>query len=42
MFFPTKEWIVDAVHERILPLPGHKPTTRQGTAEILRRNRLGV
>ena len=42
MFFPTKEWIVDAVHERILPLPGHKPATRQGTDEILRRNRLGV
>ncbi len=42
MFFPTKEWIVDAVHERILPLPGHKPSTRQGTGEILRRNRLGV
>jgi 2-oxoisovalerate dehydrogenase E1 component len=42
MFFPTKEWIIDAVHERILPLPGHKPSTRQGTAEILRRNRLGV
>ncbi len=42
MFFPTQEWIVDAVHERILPLAGHKPSTRQGTAEILRRNRLGV
>jgi 2-oxoisovalerate dehydrogenase E1 component len=36
-----KEWIVDAIHERILPLPGHKPSTRQGTGEILRRNRLG-
>jgi len=42
MFFPTKEWILDAIHERILPLPGHKPSTRQGTEEILRRNRLGV
>jgi 2-oxoisovalerate dehydrogenase E1 component len=42
MFFPTKEWIIDAVHERILPLPGHKPSTRQATNEILRRNRLGV
>jgi 2-oxoisovalerate dehydrogenase E1 component len=42
MFFPTKEWILDAIHERILPLPGHKPSTRQGTDEILRRNRLGV
>jgi 2-oxoisovalerate dehydrogenase E1 component len=42
MFFPSREWFVDAVHERILPLPGHKPSTRQGTGEILRRNRLGV
>ena len=42
MFFPTQEWILDAIHERILPLPGHKPATRQGTGEILRRNRLGV
>jgi 2-oxoisovalerate dehydrogenase E1 component len=42
MFFPAKEWIVDAVHECILPLPGHKPSTRQGIDEILRRNRLGV
>ena len=42
MFFPTKEWIIDIIHERILPLPGHKPSTQQGMNEILRRNRLGV
>jgi 2-oxoisovalerate dehydrogenase E1 component len=42
MFFPTKEWILDTVHERILPLPGHVVSTRQGTGEILTRNRLGV
>jgi 2-oxoisovalerate dehydrogenase E1 component len=42
LFFPTKEWIVDIVHERVLPLPGHTPSTRQGTGEILRRNLLGV
>jgi len=41
-FFPQKEWIIDALHERILPLPGHVPTTRQATSEIIRRNRLGV
>ena len=41
-FFPQASWIVDTIHERILPLPGHKPATRQGTDEILRRNRLGV
>ncbi len=41
-FFPQKEWIIDAIHERILPLPGHRVTTVQTNAEILRRNRLGV
>lgn len=41
-FFPQKEWILDTIHERILPLPGHKPTTVQTAGEILRRNRLGV
>lgn len=41
-FFPTKEWIIDAVHERIVPLSGHQPTTRQATSGILVRNRLGV
>ncbi len=41
-FFPQKEWIVSTIHERILPLPGHEPTTRQATSEILSRNRMGV
>jgi 2-oxoisovalerate dehydrogenase E1 component len=41
-FFPQKEWIIDTLHERILPLPGHNPTTVQSTSEILRRNRVGV
>ncbi len=41
-FFPQKEWIVDTIHERILPLPGHQVSTTQTTAEILRRNRLGI
>ena len=41
-FFPQKEWILDTIHERILPLPGHQPTTVQATGEILQRNRFGV
>jgi 2-oxoisovalerate dehydrogenase E1 component len=41
-FFPQKEWLVDAVHEKLVPLPGHLPTTAQGTAEMLRRHRKGV
>jgi hypothetical protein len=41
-FSPPKKWIIDAIHERILPLAGHIPSTRQETGEILRRNRLGA
>lgn len=41
-FFPQTEWIIDAIHERIVPLPGHQVSTVQTTDEILRRNRLGV
>jgi 2-oxoisovalerate dehydrogenase E1 component len=41
-FFPQKEWIVDTVHERVLPLAGHAPSTSQGVEEMLRRNRRGV
>jgi 2-oxoisovalerate dehydrogenase E1 component len=41
-FFPQKEWIIDTIHERILPLPGHQASTQQATSEILRRNRLGI
>ncbi|MCY4525270.1 MAG: hypothetical protein OXB89_01560, partial [Anaerolineaceae bacterium] len=42
LFFPQADWILDTIHERILPLPGHQPTTCQASDEILRRNRLGV
>ena len=41
-FFPQTAWIVDAIHEHILPLPGHTPSAAVPTAEILRRNRAGV
>ena len=42
VFFPQKEWMLDIIHERIYPLPGHEVTTVQSSGEILRRNRLGV
>ena len=42
LFFPQADWIIDAVHERILPLAGYNSVTVQTTGEILRRNRLGV
>jgi 2-oxoisovalerate dehydrogenase E1 component len=41
-FFPQKEWIIDTIHERVLPLPGHRVTTDQGVTEMLRRSRRGV
>ncbi len=42
MFFPQSEWIIDTLHERILPLAGHQPTTIQTPGELLRLTRLGV
>jgi 2-oxoisovalerate dehydrogenase E1 component len=42
LFFPQKEDIIDTVHERLLPLPGHTPTTNRTDREMLRRHRKGV
>jgi 2-oxoisovalerate dehydrogenase E1 component len=42
LFFPQKEWIIDTVHERILPLAGHVCSTVQTTGELLRRARAAV
>jgi 2-oxoisovalerate dehydrogenase E1 component len=41
-FFPQPGWIVDAVHEKILPLKGHKSESNFTLGEKIRRNRLGV
>ena len=41
-FFPQPEWILDAINEKILPLPGHVPTTNFTSLEQIRRNKLGV
>lgn len=42
LFFPKPEWILDAIHENILPLPGRKVVSNQTSAELLRANRKGV
>jgi 2-oxoisovalerate dehydrogenase E1 component len=42
LYFPQKEWILDAIHERILPLPGHVPATAQTAMDLARRARKGV
>lgn len=41
-FFPQPSWIVDAIHEKIVPLKGHSCTANFTELEQLRRNRLGV
>ncbi len=41
-FFPAADWIIDMIHQRLLPLRGYQPRTEQGTQEIILRNRAGV
>ena len=41
-YFPQPEWLIDAVHERILPLKDHVASSNQTTAELARRARLGL
>ncbi len=41
-FFPQPEWIIDAIHEKIIPLPGHVATSNFTNQELLRNNKLGV
>jgi 2-oxoisovalerate dehydrogenase E1 component len=42
MFFPQPEWFLDAIHERIMPLKDHVPSTNQTNGELARRLRFGV
>lgn len=41
-FFPQPDWIVDAVHEKILPLPGHVATHNFTYADQIRRSKKGI
>ncbi|MBR6728857.1 MAG: dehydrogenase, partial [Clostridia bacterium] len=41
-FFPQKDWIIDAIHEKILPLPGHVAKRNFTETEQLRKNKLGL
>jgi len=38
----NQNWILDTIHERIIPLQGYTPTSVQTTMDILRKNRQGV
>jgi 2-oxoisovalerate dehydrogenase E1 component len=42
LFFPHTGWLLDAIHERILPLKGYQPKTNQTLGELARRTRLGI
>ena len=41
-FFPQPSWLLDAIHQRIMPLNGHVMSTNPTTGELLRRHRQGV
>jgi len=41
-FFPSADWLVDAIHEQVLPLPGYRITSNQTNGEVMRRNKEGV
>jgi len=42
-FFPQASWIIDAIHEKLLPLKGHTPTVNHFMpVEQMRRSKAGV
>ncbi|MBS7262796.1 MAG: dehydrogenase [Eubacteriales bacterium] len=41
-FFPQPEWFLDAIHTKIMPLPGYTPTANFTETEQIRRCKLGV
>jgi 2-oxoisovalerate dehydrogenase E1 component len=41
-FFPQADWIIDAIHERIIPLNGHQVKNNFTLDGQLKRNRLGI
>ncbi len=41
-FFPQNHWVLDAIHENILPLEGHEVTTNFSKEEKMRRAKLGI
>ncbi|MBN2685646.1 MAG: hypothetical protein JXR40_10230 [Pontiellaceae bacterium] len=41
-YYPQADWIIDAVHERIVPLPGHVVKHNYTNGELMRIARKGV
>ena len=41
-FFPQPDWLIDAIHEKIVPLPGHVVTTNFTDVEYFRVAKRGI
>jgi 2-oxoisovalerate dehydrogenase E1 component len=41
-FFPQAGWIIDAIHEKIVPLAGHVATANYTGGEQVRRAKKGI
>ena len=41
-FFPQPSWMIDAIHQQLLPLPGYVPAQSFSETETVRRAKLGV
>jgi len=41
-FFPQPEWIIDAIHQRIVPLKGHTPVSDFSDKKLIALNKEGV
>jgi 2-oxoisovalerate dehydrogenase E1 component len=41
-FFPQPDWILDAIHERIIPLKDHRNKTDYSNEKSIRLNKEGV
>lgn len=41
-FFPQPDWIIDAIHERIVPLSGHTVKSNWTAKEQIRRSKSGI
>jgi len=42
LFFPQASWILDAINEHLVVLPGHVPTVSFNPVEQMRKGKLGV
>ncbi len=41
-FFPQADWIIDAIHTKILPLAGRTPINDFSDSTIIKRNQMGI